>query len=76
MAMLDDHNPHKGATHPTRSCLRCDFYEADQNECRRHPPRAQLVPGRGIEGPRLQPASFFPQVPDTLWCGEFKERAP
>lgn len=59
-----------------RACLTCEFYAADASECRYDPPRAQIMPtGPGLDGkPKVQPVSFFPQIPDSLWCGKWAER--
>lgn len=55
-------------------CESCEFYAAiaeNAGQCRAHPPNAALVPTQGIGGPQLQVTSYWPQVQNDFFCGEF-----
>ena len=50
----------------------CLFYSPKEGQCRAEPPRVFIVPMQTVQGPVLQPASLFPTVEPSAWCGAFE----
>mgnify|MGYP007133737822 CR=1 FL=1 len=49
------------------SCQKCKFYYASKSWCRRYPPE-HIISDNGAL------LSYFPSVPPTAWCGEYKPK--
>lgn len=63
-------------------CGLCMFWFVEDKDqkiasCRRYPPTILLEPKQDIKtgGMSLTPRSFFPNMLDFGWCGEWQQRA-
>lgn len=50
-------------------CQDCRHYAALDNQCRRNPPTAQLIPNPNTG--RIEVIGVWPAAAKTQWCGEF-----
>lgn len=68
--MSGHHNPIR------QSCFTCHFYKGDEGQglCRRHPPKAFIIPKTGVQtsGAQLEVRGFQVPTDASGWCGEFE----
>ena len=54
-----------------KTCMDCEYYNQDDQTCRRYPPVSLMIPYIDLNYPSV----WWPSVTVNHWCGEFKERS-